>query len=130
MTTINKTTQELIAETISIVSAKKEISKMQEFVLSYQILETRKELKTGLIVGLPTVSKNISFGRYEGQETENNFDTIEKAELAIKYFRNYLLMFSNTSCSEIVKNKFYKTGQNTDGRIDTYFEIVMTKNKI
>lgn len=130
MTTINKTTQELIAETISIVSAKKEISKMQEFVLSYQILETRKELKTGLIVGLPTVSKNISFGRYEGQETENNFDTIEKAELAIKHFRNYLLMFSNTSCSEIVKNNFYKAGQNTDGRIDTYFEIVMTKNKI
>ena len=59
-----KNTKELIAETISIVSAKKEISKMQEFVLSYQIIETKKELKTGLIIGLPTASKNMSFGRY------------------------------------------------------------------
>lgn len=130
MTTINKTTQELIAETIAIVSAKKEISKMQEFVLSYQILETRKEFKTGLIIGLPTVSKKISFGRYEGQETENNFDTIEKAEIAIKYFRNFQLMFSDTKCSEIVKNSFYVCGQNTHGRVDSLFQIVMTKNKI
>ena len=55
---------------------------------------------------------------------------MEKAEIALRYFRNYQLMFSGTKCSEIVDKCFYVIGENTHGRVDTYFEIMMTKIKI